>query len=132
MFYRHRASVEEEPLSALVHQTAMYHEDRLGHGGFARVWLCGAGPAAEEARIEISRRLGVPAAFVDVQAAAALRDRASASPDVLDPPFAAVWKAAGDDAERLRVVVDQVASLTDARAVAWHARLTGTERTLRP
>ena len=30
MFYRHRAAVDEEPLSALVHQTAMYHEDRLG------------------------------------------------------------------------------------------------------
>ncbi len=32
---------------------------------------------------------------------------------------------AGDDAARTRVVVDQVASLTDASAVAWHARLTG-------
>ena len=30
MFYRHRTAVDEEPLSALVHQTAMYHEDRLG------------------------------------------------------------------------------------------------------
>ena len=49
----------------------------------------------------------------------------AASPGVLDPPFAAAWQAAPDDAGRLRVVVDQVASVTDARAVAWHAELTG-------
>jgi dGTPase len=32
---------------------------------------------------------------------------------------------AADDAGRTRLVVDQIASLTDASAVAWHARLTG-------
>jgi dGTPase len=57
------------------------------------------------------------------------------SPGILDEPFAAAWKAAPDDPSRLRVVVDQVASVTDARAVAWHAELTGSargpERTLR-
>ncbi len=40
------------------------------------------------------------------------------SPEYLDPVFAPLWKAAPDDAARLRVVVDQVASLTDAAAVA--------------
>ncbi|MFI7597422.1 deoxyguanosinetriphosphate triphosphohydrolase [Actinoplanes sp. NPDC049681] len=45
------------------------------------------------------------------------------APDHLDPVFAAEWKAAGDDAARLRVVVDQVASLTDPAAVAWHRTL---------
>nr|WP_323132395.1 deoxyguanosinetriphosphate triphosphohydrolase [Kineococcus indalonis] len=45
-------------------------------------------------------------------------------PDVLEPPFREDHLAAADDAARLRVVVDQVASLTDASAVAWHARLT--------
>ncbi|TIC83952.1 deoxyguanosinetriphosphate triphosphohydrolase [Nocardioides sp. GY 10127] len=44
-------------------------------------------------------------------------------PEVLDRPFADDWREAADDAGRLRVVVDQVASLTDASAVAWHARL---------
>ena len=34
-----------------------------------------------------------------------------------------VFDAAPDDAARLRVVADQVASLTDASAVALHARL---------
>jgi dGTPase len=38
-------------------------------------------------------------------------------------PFQADFAAAADDDTRLRVVVDQVASLTDASALAWHARL---------
>lgn len=44
-------------------------------------------------------------------------------PAVLDRPFADDWRDASDDAARLRVVVDQVASLTDASALAWHDRL---------
>jgi dGTPase len=46
-------------------------------------------------------------------------------PDALDRPFADDWAAAGDDAARRRVVVDQVASLTDASAVSRHATLAG-------
>jgi dGTPase len=45
------------------------------------------------------------------------------APDHLDPMFAPLWKAAADDAARLRVVIDQVASLTDHAAVAWHRTL---------
>jgi dGTPase len=33
------------------------------------------------------------------------------------------WRQAGDDAGRLRVVIDQVAQLTDSSARAWHHRL---------
>ena len=44
-------------------------------------------------------------------------------PDHLEPPFREDHAAAADDAARLRVVVDQVASLTDVSALAWHARL---------
>ncbi|MEU5554452.1 deoxyguanosinetriphosphate triphosphohydrolase [Micromonospora sp. NPDC047793] len=51
---------------------------------------------------------------------AALARRA---PDLLDPVFAPWWRSAPDDAARLRVVIDQVASLTDPAALAWHARL---------
>ena len=47
------------------------------------------------------------------------------APDALDAVFAPLWRAAPDDAARLRVVVDQVASLTDPAAVAWHRRLVG-------
>jgi len=42
--------------------------------------------------------------------------------DSLDPVFAPLWRSAPDDAARLRVVIDQVASLTDATALSWHAR----------
>jgi dGTPase len=45
------------------------------------------------------------------------------APEHLDPVFAPLWKEAADDAARLRVVVDQVASLTDPAAVAWHRRV---------
>jgi dGTPase len=45
------------------------------------------------------------------------------APDALDPVFAPLWRSAGDDAARLRVVIDQVASLTDTAALAWHQRL---------
>jgi dGTPase len=44
-------------------------------------------------------------------------------PSELMPAFREDLQAACSDAARLRVVVDQVASLTDASAVRWHARL---------
>ena len=45
------------------------------------------------------------------------------APTGLDPMFAPMYKAADDDPSRLRVVIDQVASLTDRDAVTWHHRL---------
>jgi dGTPase len=51
---------------------------------------------------------------------------ADRAPAELEPPFAADWHAASDDAGRLRVVVDQVASMTDLSAIALHARLVTT------
>jgi dGTPase len=47
------------------------------------------------------------------------------APHALDPVFAPLWRAAGDDATRLRVIIDQVASLTDPAAIAWHRSLSG-------
>lgn len=46
-----------------------------------------------------------------------------AAPRCLDRGLVAAWHEADDDAARLRVVIDQVAQLTDTSAVAWHARL---------
>ena len=48
---------------------------------------------------------------------------ADGAPDTLDRGLRPAWLAAGNDAERLRVVVDQIAQLTDSSAVARHARL---------
>jgi dGTPase len=45
------------------------------------------------------------------------------APNSLDAVQSASWRAAPDDAARLRVVIDQVSLLTDPSAVAWHARL---------
>jgi dGTPase len=52
--------------------------------------------------------------------AAAVLDGA---PGTLDPVFRPSYAAAGSDQARLRVVVDQIASLTDTSAIAWHRRL---------
>ena len=46
-------------------------------------------------------------------------------PQRLEPAFREDWEHAPDDAGRLRVVVDQVASLTDVSAVALLAHLSG-------
>lgn len=45
------------------------------------------------------------------------------APESLDAFFRADWSQASNDGDRLRVIVDQVASLTDASAHAWHGRL---------
>jgi dGTPase len=87
--------------------------------------------------VEIGALKGVAAVFVMTAAArrpvyerqrAMLAELAellvARAPAVLEPAFAVSWAAAADDAARLRVVVDQLASLTDSSAVAWHARLT--------
>jgi type IV pilus assembly protein PilM len=84
MFYRHRTAGDEEPLGALVHQTAMYHEDRLGGGAFDRVWLSGAGTETPDARAEIGARLGVPADTLDVPASVDLRERLGIPPGLAD------------------------------------------------
>ena len=48
----------------------------------------------------------------------------AAAPAGLDPLFRPAFETA-DDPGRMRIVLDQVASLTDASAVVLHARLTG-------
>lgn len=71
---------------------------------------------AEQERLRADQRIVV------AELAAALTARA---PDGLDPQFRALFDQAGDDRARKRVVVDQIASLTDASARSLHARLTG-------
>jgi dGTPase len=45
------------------------------------------------------------------------------APGTLDRTLIRDWRAADDDAQRLRVVIDQIAQLTDSSAIAWHTRL---------
>ncbi|WP_110182488.1 deoxyguanosinetriphosphate triphosphohydrolase [Nocardioides solisilvae] len=92
----------------------------------------------ERTRLEIAVLKGIAAHYVmsaDDRVALMVRQRElladlvegllSRGPDALDRPFAEDWEGAVDEAGRLRVVVDQVASLTDASAVSRHAALTG-------
>jgi Tfp pilus assembly PilM family ATPase len=91
IFFRNRVADEEGTLPDLVHQAAMYYEDRLSGGGFARVFLtgaAGAGPRhaidAEQVRRTLQERLGTVVENVDPRLAAALTDRISAGPALLD------------------------------------------------
>jgi Tfp pilus assembly PilM family ATPase len=88
VFFRNRATAEDPELTDLVHQTAMYHEDRLGGGGFSRVVLAGAWvrgvDAAERLRRAIEERVGTRVHPIDFLGAASLRDRISANPALLD------------------------------------------------
>ncbi len=52
-----------------------------------------------------------------------LVERLTQRPDHLQRPYADDWAAAVDDRMRRRVVIDQVASLTDVSAVSWHRRM---------
>jgi len=45
------------------------------------------------------------------------------APLTLDPLFRPAWSAADTAAARRRVVIDQIACLTDTSAIAWHHRL---------
>ncbi|EAR25398.1 deoxyguanosinetriphosphate triphosphohydrolase-like protein [marine actinobacterium PHSC20C1] len=47
------------------------------------------------------------------------------APRNLESGFAADWNDADNDHQRKRAVVDQVASLTDQSAIAWHTKLVG-------
>jgi type IV pilus assembly protein PilM len=89
VFFRTRQSDTEGELADLVHQTAMYYEDRLGGAGFGRILLCGAssldGRAGEDGiRRELETRLGTPVESIDPRQVVSLPDRISAGPALLD------------------------------------------------
>jgi type IV pilus assembly protein PilM len=85
IFFRNRAEHDAEALSDVVHQTAMYYQDRLSGSGFARVLAGGTSRVpggVDAARRDLEARLGVPVEPLERQAAL-LRDRtlsASAAP----------------------------------------------------
>jgi dGTPase len=89
-----------------------------------------------ETEIEIAAMKGIAAAYVmssDARQPLYARQREILTDLVellwdtgdryLDPLFAGDWQEASDDGARRRVVVDQVASLTDSTALEWHATL---------
>ena len=87
LFFRNRGEEAEGTLADLIHQTAMYYEDRLHGGGFARVLIAGAARlpgGAESVRRGLEERLGIGVESVDPRGAARLVDRIGASPELLD------------------------------------------------
>lgn len=87
LFFRNRTEEAEGTLADLIHQTAMYYEDRLHGAGFARVIIAGAARlpgGAESVRRDLEQRLRMSVEAVDPRAAAALQDRIGASPELLD------------------------------------------------
>jgi type IV pilus assembly protein PilM len=87
IFYRTRAEEDGEALGDLVHQTAMYYQDRLSGTGFSRVLLGGSGRDPGEidaARRSLEERLGGDVESIDPTAAAPLSDRIAVSPGLAD------------------------------------------------
>ena len=85
IFFRNRGAEADGSLADLVHQSAMYYEDRLQGGGFSRVLLAGAASGdAEQARRSLEERLTTRVEAVDPRHAAALTDRIGAAPALLD------------------------------------------------
>ena len=91
LFFRSRSVETDGTLADLVHQTAMYYEDRLKGVGFGRVILAGAASAgaahaddADTLRRSLEARLTTAVDTVDPRNAAAVADRISAAPAFLD------------------------------------------------
>ena len=91
VFFRNHIVEGEAGLADMVHQTAMYYEDRLSGTGFGRVVLAGAGsPAAQGGhdadylRRALEQRLGTKVDAVDPRNAATLMDRITANSELLD------------------------------------------------
>jgi type IV pilus assembly protein PilM len=87
IFFRNRPEGEGDSLTDMVHQTAMYYQDRLSGQGFSRVLLGGRGEAPgdeDTARRSLQERLGVNVDAIDTSVSASIADRANAPADVLD------------------------------------------------
>jgi type IV pilus assembly protein PilM len=91
VFFRNHVAEGEAGLADMVHQTAMYYEDRLSGAGFSRVVLAGGGSPAAQAgqdadylRHALEQRLGTRVDAVDPRNAATLADRITANSELLD------------------------------------------------
>jgi Tfp pilus assembly PilM family ATPase len=94
IFFRNRTTADEVDLADLVHQTAMYHEDRLGGGGFSRIVLAGAtargADQVERLRRQVEERTGTRPDSIGFRTAVSLRDRISAAPELVDATAPAI------------------------------------------
>jgi Tfp pilus assembly PilM family ATPase len=87
IFYRNRPEGESDTLADLVHQTAMYYQDRLSGEGFGRVLLGGTERvprSLDTARSSLEERLGVEVEPIDPTRVASIRDRVTITPELMD------------------------------------------------
>lgn len=91
MVFRSRVADNEGTLADLVHQTAMYYEDRLKGAGLSRVLISGASANqeaqaadVEHIRRSLQARLATTVETVDPRGAVTLADRIAAAPAFLD------------------------------------------------
>ncbi|MDX3840543.1 deoxyguanosinetriphosphate triphosphohydrolase [Streptomyces europaeiscabiei] len=104
------------PLTRYTAELVVPHETRLECAVLKAVADRYVMQRAEQERLRADQRIVV------AELAEALTARA---PDGLEPQFRALFDQAPDDRARKRVIVDQIASLTDASARSLHARLAG-------
>jgi len=86
IFFRNRAEGEADGLADVVHQTAMYYQDRLEGTGFARAFAGGTGRtsgALDVVRREIESRVGTAVEMIDPTRAAVATDRITVAADQL-------------------------------------------------
>jgi len=86
IFFRNRAEGDPEALEDVVHQTAMYYQDRLEGRGFSRILLGGIGRmagAVDLARRNLEERMGTVVEPIDPTRGAALTDRIHATPELM-------------------------------------------------
>ena len=86
IFFRNRAEGDQEALQDVVHQTAMYYQDRLGGRGFARILLGGLGRtpgAVDMARRNLEEHMGAAVEPIDPTRGATLTDRIQPTPELM-------------------------------------------------
>lgn len=108
--------------------------DEFGDGAFTRYAADLLVPSSARAEVAVLKALANLFVFQRVDADKIHADQRQVLADLvvavgrdapaeLDPLFAPSWVSATDDGQRLRAVVDQLASLTDRSVIGWHARL---------
>ncbi len=103
IFFRTRLEGSDDTLADLVHQTAMYYEDRLEGRGFARVLVAGGGDGVssgefDDVRRQVDARLGVRTEAVDPRKIVRFSDRIDAGAAALDTMAPLVGVAADRNA----------------------------------
>jgi dGTPase len=129
-------NLTSELIGRFCRATEQATHDEHGHGHLGRYAADLVVPRAQ--RLECGLLKGIAAHYVMGRAsheraqehqrrivAELVAALAEGAPGLLAPVFREFHENADDDAGRLRAVVDQVASLTDTAALAWHHEIAG-------